>query len=292
MSSTSISKCKRTNQNSNRFCGFLPVLNVCHICVHWGAIMCDSYHWIIASGVLITQHIVLEFSEVLTDDVANQFSWIDYKCFHHISSSLRFHLIWTLHWKKQLTQKLLKVRHIRHREEVTCDARDNGRLGSKALFSSQIALHVWGIQNGGRPSSGQGSLSLCLHTVHSHKKFFLIVWSRMWLIFECDIFYSCFDSWIARFNIATETVSVTINMSSLNPEVSDSPNTRPPMSPAEFSVFSVFKMTKGCVMLKVKRHVSIYLNIFIHLVWVIKLLMRSAYYILSLSLPTVCLFCK
>lgn len=155
---------------------------------------------------------VLEFSEVLTDDVAYQFSWIDYKCFHHISSSLRFHLIWTLHWKKQLTQKLLKVRHIRHREEVTCDARDNGRLGSKALFSSQIALHVWGIQNGGRPSSGQGSLSVCLHTVHSHKKFFLIVWSRMWLIFECDIFYSCFDSWIARFNIATETVSVLLSI--------------------------------------------------------------------------------
>ena len=39
---------------------------------------------------------------------------------------------------------MLKVRHIQNPEEaeVTCDARDNGRLGSKYLFSSQIALHV------------------------------------------------------------------------------------------------------------------------------------------------------
>ena len=50
--------------------------------------------------------------------------------------------------------------------------------------------------------------------------------------------------------------------SSLNPEATDSPNTRPPMSPSESSIFSVFKMTKGCVMLKVKRHVSIYKYIY------------------------------
>ena len=53
-------------------------------------------------------------------------------------------------------------------------------------------------------------------------------------------------------------------MSSSNPEATNSPATRPPMSPAESSIFSVFKMTKGCVMLKVKRHVSIQLYIYIH----------------------------
>ena len=45
--------------------------------------------------------------------------------------------------EKKKTQKLLKVRHIRDREEVTCDAQGGRRLGSKALFSSQNALHVW-----------------------------------------------------------------------------------------------------------------------------------------------------
>lgn len=50
-------------------------------------------------------------------------------------------------------------------------------------------------------------------------------------------------------------------MSSSNPEATDSSNTRPPMSPAESSINSVFKMTKGCVMLKVKRHVSMHIYI-------------------------------
>lgn len=86
----------------------------------------------------------------------------------------------------------------------------------------------------------------------------------MWLIFECEIFFSSFVLWIAQLNIATGTVCFS-KMSSSNPEASDSPSTRPPMSPAESSVFSVFKMTKGCVMLKVKRHVSIYLYIRVYM---------------------------
>lgn len=132
----------------------------------------------------------------------------------------------------------------------------------------------------------------CFYIVYLYKNFFLIVWNRMWLIFECDIFYSCFDFWIVWFNIVIEIVLVIINMLSLNFEVLDFLNICFLMLFVEFFIFFVFKMIKGCVMFKVKWYVSIYLNIFIYLVWVIKLLMCLVYYILSLSLFIVCFFCK
>ncbi|KAL9968021.1 hypothetical protein ACROYT_G026346 [Oculina patagonica] len=43
-------------------------------------------------------------------------------------------------------------------------------------------------------------------------------------------------------------------MSNSHPEATDSPSSRPPASSTDTPAFSVFKMTKGCVMLKVKRH--------------------------------------
>jgi len=47
------------------------------------------------------------------------------------------------------------------------------------------------------------------------------------------------------------------------PEASDSPSrSRPGQTAPESPVLSVFKMTKGCVMLKVKRHVSILLKVY------------------------------
>ena len=43
-----------------------------------------------------------------------------------------------------------------------------------------------------------------------------------------------------------------------NPEASDSTSSCRPAP--ELAVLSLFKMTKGCIMLKAKRHVSISLN--------------------------------
>lgn len=42
---------KTINQHHNHMCGFLQMLNVCHISVHWGTIiLSDSYHWIVFFG--------------------------------------------------------------------------------------------------------------------------------------------------------------------------------------------------------------------------------------------------
>ena len=77
---------------------------------------------------------------------------------HQLITAICFHMIASLE-KKKLTQKLLKVRHIRDREEVTCDARGSGRVGSKDLLSSQIALHVW--RNSKMAEGPQEKLAVC-----------------------------------------------------------------------------------------------------------------------------------
>ena len=137
----------------------------------------------------------------------------------------------------------------------------------KVYFLPRLHCTFGGIRNGGRlhqirVSSGK-IRRLHLPSLRQKPPFKLYGTEFDWYLNVISSLFPLIPGLFGSiFQLGVTVAALYSIMWSSNPEATDSSNTRPPMSPAESSINSVFKMTKGCVMLKVKRHVS--MHIYLH----------------------------